>query len=631
MARKLEVEIIGDARSFEKALGKASDQSNRFGKTLGNLAKAGAFAAGAAGVGAVFVTLRAGISEFTETTKVAAQTNAVLKSTGSVANVTAGEVEALGDEILRYSGIDDEAIKSGENLLLTFTNIRNEVGKGNDIFNQTTKAVADMSVALGKDFPASAKLLGKALNDPVRGMAQLRRVGVSLTEAQEKQVKAFVASGKTMAAQKVILGELEERFGGSAKAAGDTLPGQLNKLRETFNNLAGDLVAKAVPAVSSFVGFIAEKGLPKLEQFFGAITEAIGPAMQNLGETFKSAGPAIIGVLEPLGEAVRDKLLPIFERLQEIGTEAIERISAVIKQNGPELRRIFENLGTVISNIAKTVIPLLDFAFTKILPVAIRILIPLLVLTTEAMAKITTVTRLVAQVIQGVLVAAFNAAVAVARALQNFYTDKLAPVFGVVGSAAKTLANIITEVLKPPFIALREVIETVRGIFQWYANNVASMWTKIGKTLPKALELIIAPFERLWAVIAGIVGAMKQFIDKAGEVIDLAKKVTGAIGGVIGKIPGLQHGGVAEKGRAYVVGESGPEMFVPGVTGTVIPNLFEPKAIPMPAAPGGGGMTMGVTLNFYGPAVGTSREFEETVRRALYDVTRRNPGLPIGV
>jgi hypothetical protein len=52
------------------------------------------------------------------------------------------------------------------------------------------------------------------------------------------------------------------------------LPGQINKLKETFNNMAGDLVAKAVPAVSDFVGFISEKGVPALGQFFGAIGDA---------------------------------------------------------------------------------------------------------------------------------------------------------------------------------------------------------------------------------------------------------------------------------------------------------------------------------------------------------------------
>jgi hypothetical protein len=53
--------------------------------------------------------------------------------------VTAKQVDQLANSMMMKTGIDDEAIKSGENMLLTFTNIRNEVGKGNDIFNQTTK------------------------------------------------------------------------------------------------------------------------------------------------------------------------------------------------------------------------------------------------------------------------------------------------------------------------------------------------------------------------------------------------------------------------------------------------------------------------------------------------------------
>ena len=50
---------------------------------------------------------------------------------------------------MKKTGVDDEAIPSGENLLLTFTNIRNEAGKGNDVFDQATTATLDLSVALG--------------------------------------------------------------------------------------------------------------------------------------------------------------------------------------------------------------------------------------------------------------------------------------------------------------------------------------------------------------------------------------------------------------------------------------------------------------------------------------------------
>ena len=59
---------------------------------------------------------------------------------GGSANVTAKQVDKLSASLMEKSGVDDEVIQSGENMLLTFTKIRNEAGKGNDIFNQATKA-----------------------------------------------------------------------------------------------------------------------------------------------------------------------------------------------------------------------------------------------------------------------------------------------------------------------------------------------------------------------------------------------------------------------------------------------------------------------------------------------------------
>src|SRR6266542_3515907 len=254
MARKLEVVITGDTRGLSSAFGRAGADArgfgSRVGSALGRIAKIGLLTAGAAGIGALFVTLRQGINEWKEHAKVAAQTGAVLKSTGGAANVTAKDVGDLANSILRKSGIDDEAIQTGENMLLTFKGIRNEAGKGNDIFDQTTAILVDMSTALtgghvtGESLSKTAIQLGKAMNDPIKGMTALRRVGVQFTEAQQKQIEAMVKSGNTMGAQKLILKELNSEFGGSAEAMGNTLPGKINILKESFNNLAGALVAK---------------------------------------------------------------------------------------------------------------------------------------------------------------------------------------------------------------------------------------------------------------------------------------------------------------------------------------------------------------------------------------------------
>src|SRR5262245_39764661 len=126
---RLQAVLSADTRDFDKAMDTSVFR-------LGNLAKAGVAAAGAAGIPGLPYGLKTGVDEMLKHQQVAAQTEAVLKSTGGAANVSAKQVEGYATALMRKSGVDDEAIQSGENLLLTFTNIRNETGKGNQIFKQ---------------------------------------------------------------------------------------------------------------------------------------------------------------------------------------------------------------------------------------------------------------------------------------------------------------------------------------------------------------------------------------------------------------------------------------------------------------------------------------------------------------
>ena len=110
-------------------------------------------------------------------------------------------------------------------MLLTFKNIRNEVGKGNDIFNQATVAVENLATRMADGAVPSMEQLskglikvGKALNDPVKGMTALGKVGVYFSDSQKKAIEAMVKAGDVMGAQKIILKELTTEFGGPAEA-----------------------------------------------------------------------------------------------------------------------------------------------------------------------------------------------------------------------------------------------------------------------------------------------------------------------------------------------------------------------------------------------------------------------------
>jgi hypothetical protein len=207
---------------------------------LGMAKTAAKVGAGLGAAGLAFGVKKA-FDEFREAEKATAQTEAVLKSTGHAANVTAREIENLARAISNKAGIDDEAIQSAANMLLTFKDIRNEAGAGNRIFDQTTRIVTDMSVAMDQGLKQSSIQVGKALNDPIRGLTSLGRVGVQFTEQQRKQIEALVESGQKMKAQKIILKELRSEFGGSAAAQADSA----DKLRVAWDNLF-ESVGKAI-------------------------------------------------------------------------------------------------------------------------------------------------------------------------------------------------------------------------------------------------------------------------------------------------------------------------------------------------------------------------------------------------
>lgn len=244
------IPVRADMSDFGKQVEQGTDKA---GGKIGGFAKKTALALGGAfavtQVKNYFGTAIAGAREAIAIDK---QTEAVIKSTGSAAGVTAEHIEELAGRLQKTQTINDEVTQSGANLLLTFTNIRNEVGKGNDVFDQTVELANDMSVALGQDMKSSSIQLGKALNDPIKGVSALQRVGVSFTESQKEQIKTLVASGDTLGAQKLVLAELDKQFGGSAAAQADAGA----KMALAWDDLTETVGRMLIPVMDSLLGVL---------------------------------------------------------------------------------------------------------------------------------------------------------------------------------------------------------------------------------------------------------------------------------------------------------------------------------------------------------------------------------------
>jgi hypothetical protein len=305
-------------------------RSARLSRTLGRVGKVAAVGL-VAGVYAGAKAFKFMHDEARESEKVTRLTESIIKSTGGAAKITAVEVARLAESISNKTGIDDEAIQTGSNLLLTFKNVRNELGKGNDIFNQATQAAVDLSAAGFGSIESASKMLGKALNDPIAGISALSRAGVTFTEQQREQIETLVESGNTLKAQKIIMKEVQSQVGGAAAATAtgmdklrvsignaaekiglqllpyidkaaawlsDRLPGAIETASTFFGRLRDFIANQMIPKFRELGDFIVTNVIPKIQSLIGWVRDDLAPALKNFTN---NVVPPLIDVLKELG------------------------------------------------------------------------------------------------------------------------------------------------------------------------------------------------------------------------------------------------------------------------------------------------------------------------------------------
>jgi hypothetical protein len=509
----LTVRFVGDTSKLKGAVGQAEGILGRFQGKVKGIGKgvAGGVFGGAlltSGANALKNQIGSVFAEARESVKIGKLTDAVIKSTGGVAGVTAKQVGSLAEALSKKTGIDDEAIQSSSNLLLTFTNVRNEIGKGNDVFNRATGLVQDMSVALGQDGKSSAIQLGKALNDPIKGITALSRVGVSFTKQQKDQIKALVESGDTLGAQKIILKELGREFGGAAEAAADPM----QKLGVTINNVKERLGLALLPIVNKLASFLDAKLIPAIKtvtEFFkrnklalvaaaGAIIGALVPAFIAWASSAAAAAAATIAAAAPfivIGAAIAALVYVIVKAYKENETfrNIVDTVGRALKSAALV---VFEFGKTVIEWVGKA-IEFVRENWKKILPLIggpIGLAVTLVISHfTKIREFITTVWQNIQTIIQGAL--------SVIRGIIQVFTGLIKGDWSQVWEGIK---NIVSGVWQAIGAIVSNAITVVKTIFQAGVDGIkaifsgAATWlVQAGKDIVKGLYdgIVNAPYD----------------------------------------------------------------------------------------------------------------------------------------
>jgi hypothetical protein len=239
---------IKGLNSLRKESGQSESTFAKLGKSAIGLGAA--FGVGFAGVSTLANVFRDSIAEAQEAIKVNAATAQIIKATGSAANVTAEQVADLSQSLSEQIAVDDELIQSSANLILTFKNVANQGTGLAAIFDRTVLAAQDLSAAGFGDAESAAKMLGKALNDPERGLTALSRAGVTFTQQQKDQIQTLTQGGDVLKAQQLILAEVESQVGG---VAGATATG-IDQFNVYFDNLKEELGLAILPLINALIG-----------------------------------------------------------------------------------------------------------------------------------------------------------------------------------------------------------------------------------------------------------------------------------------------------------------------------------------------------------------------------------------
>lgn len=184
----------------------------------------GVAAKGAIAAGEAAATANARIAQINESMGLFGETTGeVNKRLIDYANATA-----------RATGVDQNSIKATQAKLLTFKELAQSADEVGGAFDRATTAAIDMAAAGFGDAEANAVQLGKALNDPIKGITALAKSGVTFTEQEKEKIRTLVESNKMLEAQNLVLAAIETQVGGTALATAN----DSDKMKVAFSQVS---------------------------------------------------------------------------------------------------------------------------------------------------------------------------------------------------------------------------------------------------------------------------------------------------------------------------------------------------------------------------------------------------------
>ena len=212
-------------------------------------------------------------------------------ATGGAAGFSADELKEQAKALQEVTTYSDQAIMGMQSMMMIFKSVRG------DNFTRATQAAMDLSTAIGGSLTTNAMRLGRALEDPVKGMGLLRRAGIVLSASQQQLIKDFMKTGDIAKAQDVILKQVEGTLGGAAKAYRSSLGGALDALRVKWNSLKEmndrEAFGGLTDAVNELIKALSSK---EVDEFRKSLGDLVGGAIKTGISAMQALADNVTGV-----------------------------------------------------------------------------------------------------------------------------------------------------------------------------------------------------------------------------------------------------------------------------------------------------------------------------------------------
>lgn len=176
----------------------------------------------------------------------------ITESMGLFGDASADVTEKLikqAEATALLTGVDQNQIKQAQASLMTFGELAASADEMGGAFDRATQLTVDLAAAGFGSVETNAIQLGKALNDPIKGLSALSRSGVTFTETEKDMIAALVESGKQFEAQDMILQAIEKQVGGTGEATANAT----DKLKVGFSQMAESIGTALLPLVETVI------------------------------------------------------------------------------------------------------------------------------------------------------------------------------------------------------------------------------------------------------------------------------------------------------------------------------------------------------------------------------------------